>query len=244
MSNSNDKTFKLKNRSKKYTSNFLKIKEALAGKSSLDLEIACQLLFDLEQPNYKDGASVETHFRLSIDPTKTDQLVRSSCVLPHGSGKKIKVAAFVNPEKEDATKTAGAEFVGGEELIEKIKKEGKINFDRAVAEPNMMRKLPSIARILGVAGAMPNPKNNTVGENIATLVKNLLGGKVDFKNDKNANVHVLCGKVNSKFSAKKIQENIEVIKKAILDAKPEAVKKNYLQSMYICHTLSPSIRII
>ena len=234
---------KLKGRSKKYSNNFLKIKEAMGSNSKMEIAKASQLLFDLEQPNYKEGTSVELHFKLNINPTKSDQLVRSSVVLPHGTGKKIKIPAFVTADKEQEAKDAGADVIGGEELIAEIKKSGSIDFDKVVAEPKMMPKLPAIARILGVAGVMPSPKTNTVGENIAEIIKTIKAGKVDFKNDKTGNLHFTCGKVNENFDPKKIQENIEAVITAVEKTKPDTIKKKFIISITLATTISPAIKI-
>jgi len=232
-----------KRRSKKYKANVAKIKEALGEKEILTLDEAISVLFELDQPNYKDGAMVEFHAKLNINPTKSDQLIRASVVLPHGTGKKVTVVAFVPPELEEEAKKAGADIVGSDELIEEIKKTGNINFDKAVAHPEMMKKLPSIARILGTAGVMPNPKTGTVGENVADMIKLIKAGKVDFKNDKTANIHVPVGKINKDFDAGKIVENINALLEALDKAKPESVKKALILRGYVSTTNSPSIRV-
>lgn len=240
---SQNNNLKLKKRSKKYSENFFKIKESTPESGKFEIAEACNLLFELQQPNYKDGASVELHFKLNINPTKSDQLIRSSVVLPHGTGKKLKIAAIVTPEKEKEAKEAGAEIVGGEELINEIKKSGSADFDKVVAEPKMMPKLPAIARILGVAGVMPSPKTGTVGENVGEIIKTVMAGKVDFKNDKTGNLHFTCGKINSSFTPKKIQENIETIIQAVEKAKPEVIKKKFIISKTLATSLSPAIKL-
>jgi large subunit ribosomal protein L1 len=238
---STKKVQKIGKRSKKYSANFAKIKEVMSKNLTLDVKEACKLLFDLEQPKYE--ASVEIHFKLNINPTKSDQIIRSSLVLPHGSGKKVVVAAFVSQEKVEEAKKAGADIVGGEELVEEIKTSQKVNFDKAIAEPAMMKKLPAIARILGVAGVMPNPKNNTVGENITEMIKAIKGGKVDFKNDKSANIHFTIGKINKEFTPETIYENFQAALDAVEKAKPEVIKK-YILSCHLASSISPSIRVL
>jgi large subunit ribosomal protein L1 len=240
------KIIKLKNKSKKYSLNHAKIQEILKAKKTeiLSIEDAVNTLVSLEKNNFKDGASLEIHFKLNINPTKSDQLVRSSVVMPNGTGKKVIVAAFVNPENVDTTKSFGADIVGGEDLIEEIKKSGKINFDKAIAEPDMMKKLPAIARILGTAGVMPNPKMGTVGTNIEEMIKSIKGGKVDFRNDKTGNIHMAIGKINSDFDAKKLIENVNSAVEAIEKSKPEVIKKKFIQSIHLCTTMSPSIRVL
>ena len=145
----------------------------------------------------KFDASVEVHFRLNIDPKQTDQKVRAQVSLPHGTGKTLRVAAFVSPAKEKEAKEAGADFVGGEELVKQIKQSEKTDFDIAVADGSMMKSLATIAKILGQRGLMPNPKTGTVGDNIGQMVKDLKSGsKVDVKTDDSGNVHQTIGKTS------------------------------------------------
>jgi large subunit ribosomal protein L1 len=239
------KITKLPNKSKKYSANFAKIQEAITKSKNLKLSVsdAVNLLMSLEQPAFKDGTSVEIHFKLGINATKSDQLVRASVTLPSGTGKKVSVAAFVEPQNIDIAKKAGADIVGGEDLIETIKKDGKVNFDKAIAEPEMMKKLPAIARILGVAGVMPNPKTGTVGTDIAEMIKIIKAGKIDYKNDKTGNVHFLVGKINKDFDATKLISNIEAAIESVTKAKPEVIKKRFIQSCHLATTMSPSIEI-
>jgi large subunit ribosomal protein L1 len=133
-------------------------------------------------------------------------------------------------------------MVGGEDLVEKIKKDQKVNFDKAVAEPAMMKNLAAIARVLGVAGVMPNPKTETVGPNVAEMIAKIKAGKVDFKNDKNGNLHMLVGKVNKSFDTAKLVDNVEAALQAVRNSKPEAIKKKFILKAYLSSTVSPSIR--
>jgi large subunit ribosomal protein L1 len=229
-------------RSKTYANNIQTIKEATGG-NVVDISKAVETLLSLEHPKFKDGASVELHFNLNINPTKSDQFVRGNLVLPHGSGKKLKIAAFVTEASVAAAKKAGADIVGGDDLIEEIKKTNKIDFDIAIAQPDMMKKLPVIARVLGTAGVMPNPKTGTVGENIEEMITLIKKGKVDFKNDKSGNIHILVGKINKDFDVAKLVENIQSAMDAVEKAKPEAVKKKFVLSAHIAASMSPSIRI-
>lgn len=243
--NKNQAIVKLNNRSKKYSANFAKIQEVLKVNKSeiLSVESAIKTLLSLDQPKFANGNSLEIHFKLNINPTKSDQLVRNSFVLPHGTGKKVTVAAFVNPENTQIAKDAGADFVGSEDLIEEIKKNGKVHFDKSVAEPDMMKKLPAIARILGTAGVMPNPKLGTVGTNIAEMIAVIKAGKVDFRNDKTGNVHFLVGKIGASFDETKLVENVKSAIEAIEKNKPEVIKKKYIRSIHLATAMSPSIRI-
>lgn len=191
--------------------------------------------------NTKFVGSVEVHVRTKIDPKKTDQAVRGTVSLPNGTGKSKKVAAFVTEGKEKEAKEAGAELVGGEDLIKKIKETGKVDFEVAIAEPAMMPKLAMVAKILGPKGVMPNPKTGTVGENIGQMVKEIAGGKVNFKNDDSANIHQIIGKSN--FDSAKLLENLKAFYNAVLAAKPSAVKGQYLSGISINATMGPGIRV-
>ncbi len=239
------KIIKLNNRSRKYSANFALIQDAIKSNKNeiFSVESAVKTILSLEQPAFKDGSSLEIHFKLNINPTKSDQLVRNSVVLPHGTGKKVIVAAFVNPENADLAKKAGADIIGAEDLIEEIKQSGKVNFDKAIAEPDMMKKLPAIARILGTAGVMPNPKLGTVGTNIEDMIKIIKAGKVDFRNDKTGNVHFLLGKINKFFDEAKLIENVKSAIDAIEKCKPDVIKKKYIISIHLASTMSPSLRI-
>ncbi len=189
----------------------------------------------------KFDASVEVHFRLGIDPKKGDQQIRSAVSLPHGTGKTIKVAAFVTPEKEKEVKKAGADYVGSEDLIAKIKKTEKTDFQVAVAEPAMMKNLAQIAKILGTRGLMPSPKNETVTSNPAKTVAELKKGKISFKNDDTGNVHAVIGKVS--FATKKLSENYETILNAIKKIKPSGSKGTYLKNISLSSSMGPGIKV-
>jgi large subunit ribosomal protein L1 len=189
----------------------------------------------------KFDSSVEVHFRLGIDTKKGDQQIRSAISLPHGTGKTVKIAAFVLPENEAKAKAAGADIVGGEDLIAEIKKTEKTDFAVAVAEPALMKNLGSIAKILGTRGLMPSPKNETVTVDPAKTIAELKKGKISFKNDDTANVHVAIGKVS--FDAEKLVENFEAVVSAIKKAKPSGSKGTYLKSITLCSTMGPGIKV-
>jgi large subunit ribosomal protein L1 len=189
----------------------------------------------------KFDASVEIHFRLGIDPAKGEQQIRASVSLPHGTGKTVKVAAFVSAEKEKAVKEAGADFVGGDDLIEEIKKTEKTDFQVAVAEPEMMKKLGVIAKILGTRGLMPSPKNQTVSADPAKTVAELKKGKISFKNDDTGNVHVTIGKVS--FDTEKLAANFQVLVETIRKVKPTKSKGIYIRNVSISSSMGPGIKI-
>ena len=189
----------------------------------------------------KFDASIEIHFRLGIDIKKGEQQIRLAVSLPHGTGKTIKVAAFVTPAKEEKARKAGADFVGGEDLINEIKKTEKTDFQVAVAEPAMMKNLASIAKILGTRGLMPSPKNETVTPNPAKAVLELKKGKISLKNDDTGNVHVAIGKIS--FETNKLVKNFETLLEAIRKAKPATSKGIYIKKAYVSSTMGPGLKL-
>lgn len=184
--------------------------------------------------------SIEVHIKTGIDAKKTDQAIRGTVTLPHGTGKTRKIAAFVTEGKEAEAKAAGAEIVGGEELIKQIKDTEKTDFDVAIAEPAMMAKLASIAKILGTRGLMPNPKTGTVSDNITQAVKEIAGGKVNFKNDNSGNLHQIIGKTN--FETSKLLENLKAFMDAVHASKPTVIKKTFVVNTSMNVTMGPGIK--
>ncbi|MCK4744591.1 50S ribosomal protein L1 [Candidatus Parcubacteria bacterium] len=189
----------------------------------------------------KFDASVEVHFRLGIDPKKNDQQVRSTVVLPHSFGKSKKIAAFVLPDQEKEAKDAGAEIVGGEELIKKIKDTKKIDFEIAVATPKMMKLLAQIAKILGPRGLMPSPKNETIAADLKKTISELQKGKIAFKNDDTGNIHQVIGKISNR--EKNLAENYQIFLDALNKAKSPAAKGDYIKNITICSTMGPGINV-
>lgn len=194
-----------------------------------------------ETSGVKFDASVELHANLGIDTKKSDQMVRATVVMPHGTGKTKKVAAFVASEKEKEAKDAGADFVYGEEDIKKIKDTGKIEFEVAVTTPDMMPKMAGIAKVLGPKGLMPNPKTETVSPNLKKMIEELKRGKVTFKNDDTANLHQLVGKVS--FTESQLKDNITTVLEALKKAKPPSSKGTYLKNLVLCSTMGPAVKI-
>ncbi|MFH0776375.1 MAG: 50S ribosomal protein L1 [Patescibacteria group bacterium] len=188
----------------------------------------------------KFDASIEIHTRLGINTKKSDQIVRASVSLPNGTGKKLRVVAFVSEDKAAAAKKAGAVEAGEESLIEKIGK-GWLEFDVAVATPEMMKKLGKIAKTLGQKGLMPNPKAGTVTEDIEKSLAEIQKGKVEFRGDSFGILHNLVGKVS--FEDKKLIENIEAYLRAVLEAKPKAVKANYIRSIALASSMGPGVKV-
>lgn len=192
--------------------------------------------------NVKFNAAVETHFRLGIDVKKGEQQVRGTVALPNGTGKKVIVAAFVTDDKADEAREAGAEIVGGTELIEKIKQTQKIEFDIAITTPNMMSKLAGIAKILGPKGLMPSPKNETITTTLKKTIEQLHKGKINFKNDDTGNVHASIG--NANLESNKLLENYNALYLAIKKAKPPSAKGIYIKNISLNATMGPSIKIL
>lgn len=189
----------------------------------------------------KFDASVEVHAKLGIDPKKGEQIVRASVVLPNGTGKSVRVAAFVPENRVKEAKDAGADLVGGEELIAEIKKTSKTDFDIAVTVPEMMPKLAAVAKVLGQKGLMPNPKTGTISPDLAKMVGELKKGKVSYKNDITANIHLSIGKVS--FDDAKLIENFKTFLDSLKKSKPPTVKATYIRSLFVSSSMGPSIKV-
>ena len=189
-----------------------------------------------ETSTVKFDATVDVSFKLNVDPRQADQQVRGTLILPHGNGKTKRVLAITD-KTEEAT-AAGADFVGGPEIIDKIAG-GWFDYDVIVATPNMMAQIGKVARVLGPKGLMPNPKSGTVNPDIAKAVKEIKAGKVQYRVDKEANMHVSIARVS--FDAKKIEENLNALVDAVLKARPASVKGTYIKNAVIHTTMGPAI---
>lgn len=194
-----------------------------------------------ETSNVKFDASVEVHIKLGIDTKKSEQQIRTTVSLPHGTGKTKKVAAFVNANDEKAAKEAGADFVYGEEDIKKIKDTGKVEFEIAVATPDMMPKLAVAAKVLGPKGLMPNQKTDTVGQDIKKMITELKKGKAAFKNDDAGIVHQIIGKVS--FQDSQLIENFKELIDVLKKSKPSSAKGIYLKTVHITSSMGPGIKV-
>ncbi|MFA5211322.1 MAG: 50S ribosomal protein L1 [Patescibacteria group bacterium] len=206
---------------------------------SYSIEEAIKLV--KETSNVKFDASVEVHANLGIDPKKSDQQIRATVVLPHGTGKTKKIAAFVGANDEKDAKEAGADFVYSEEDIKKLQSSGKIEFDLAVSTPEMMPKMALVARILGPKGLMPNPKTGTVDANVKKMIGDLKRGKTSFKNDDTSNIHQVIGKVS--FTESQLKENFETFLETLKKIKPMSSKGIYIKSLFLTSSMGPSIKI-
>ncbi|MDG3583756.1 MULTISPECIES: 50S ribosomal protein L1 [Galbibacter] len=199
---------------------------------------ASQLVKDIT--NVKFDASVDLAVRLGVDPRKANQMVRGVVTLPHGTGKDVKVLALVTPDKEAEAKEAGADYVGLDEYLQKIK-DGWTDVDVIITMPSVMGKLGPLGRILGPRGLMPNPKTGTVTMDVAKAVGEVKAGKIDFKVDKTGIVHAAIGKAS--FSADKIAGNANELLQTLLKLKPTAAKGTYIKSIFISSTMSPSVPV-
>lgn len=218
-----------------------KQKEAYAKidrSQSYDISAASALVKDIT--NVKFDASVDLAIRLGVDPRKANQMVRGVVTLPHGTGKDVKVLALVTPDKEAEAKEAGADFVGLDEYLQKIKG-GWTDVDVIITMPSVMGKLGPLGRILGPRGLMPNPKTGTVTMDVAKAVKDVKAGKIDFKVDKTGIVHAAIGKVS--FDADKIAENAKELISTIMKLKPTSAKGTYVKSIFMSSTMSPSVEV-
>ena len=187
--------------------------------------------------------TVEVHLRLGIDPRHADQTIRSTVSLPHGTGKTVRVLVFAQGEAAQAARVAGADFVGADDLIARIDKENFFDFDIAIATPDMMGKVGRLGRKLGPRGLMPNPKSGTVVQldDLPRAIREVRGGRVEFRNDKTGLLHVAVGKLS--FSEQQIYENIAALMEAVKAARPSAAKGTYIKSVTFTSTMSPGIRV-
>jgi large subunit ribosomal protein L1 len=216
-----------------------KLSEAKVDNSKLyNLDEACSLLKDITTTKF--DASIDLAVRLGVDPKKANEMVRGVVSLPNGTGKDMKVLALVSPDKEEEAKNAGADFVGLDEYIDKIKG-GWTDVDVIVTMPSVMGKLGPLGRILGPRGLMPNPKTGTVTMDVGKAVSDVKAGKIDFKVDKAGIVHAPIGKVS--FSADKIVGNANELLQTLIKMKPTSSKGTYIKSIYISSTMSPSLAI-
>lgn len=205
---------------------------------SYDLEAGFNLLPGTITAKFDE--TVEVSGRLGVDPKHPEQMVRGTVVLPHGLGKKVRVLVFAKGEKEAEAREAGADFVGAEELMEKVSK-GWLDFDAIVATPDIMGAVGKLGKVLGPRGLMPNPKLGTVTFDVKRAVHDLKAGKVEFRVDKAGNIHVPVGKAS--FGAAKLKDNFMALMDAIVKAKPASSKGTYLRSLFLCTTMGPSIRL-
>ena len=222
----------------KLTKNRKTVIEKIDSEKSYSIEEASSLVKEITTTKF--DSSVDLAIRLGVDPRKANEMIRGVVSLPHGTGKSMKLLALVTPDKEDEAKKAGADLVGLDEYIEKIKT-GGVDVDVIVTMPSVMGKLGPLGKVLGPRGLMPNPKTGTVTMDIAKAVTDIKGGKIDFKVDKTGIVHASVGKVS--FSADKIKDNANELIKTIVKLKPSSAKGTYIKSISMSSTMSPGIAI-
>ncbi len=192
-------------------------------------------------PLLQNDETVEVTMRLGVDPKHADQMVRGTVILPHGLGKSKKVLAIVGADKFQDARNAGADFVGGEDMVEKIQKENWSDFDAVIATPDMMKSVGKLGKVLGPRGLMPNPKTGTVTNDVVKAVTEIKAGKVEFRTDKTALVHVPVGKIS--FTPDKLIENATTVLTSVIKAKPAAAKGKYIKGVTLSSTMGPGIRI-
>ncbi len=207
---------------------------------SYPVDEAATLVKELATAKFDE--TIEVHLRLGIDPRKSDQNVRGTVSLPHGTGRTVRVLAFAQGDKAAEAEAAGADFVGAQDLIERIQG-GWLEFDAVVAAPDMMGAVGSkLGRVLGPRGLLPNPKSGTVGPNIGEIVRALKAGQIEFRSDKTGVVHAPIGKAS--FEAVQLADNLQAVRQAVEAAKPDAARGTYLRTMYLTSTMGPSVRVI
>ena len=214
------------------------VSEKLDSSKSYGIDEAMSLLMELKKSSFAE--SVDVAFNLGVDPRHAEENIRLSLILPHGIGRSVSVLAIVNSEKEAEAKEAGADFVGSEEYLEKIKS-GWTDVDKIVVTPDLMGQLGKLGKVLGPKGLMPNPKSGTVTNDIAKAIKELKAGKLDARVEKNGILQSSIGKTS--FSEQELKENFETLRSALMSAKPNSFKGKYLNSISISSTLGPGIKI-
>ena len=220
-------------RGKKYK----KIAEAIERNKAYDLTSALEIL---KKSEVKFDQTVEIHFNLGVDPKHSDQVVRGTVVLPHGTGRQVRVLVFCKDNNLEVAKNAGADYAGGADLVQKIQ-EGWLDFDAVVATPDMMPVISKVAKVLGPRGLMPSPKAGTVTINVAQTVKELKAGKIQYRVDKGANVHAPVGKLS--FTLDQLVENTKAVIDSVVKAKPQTSKGTYIKSLTLSATMAPGIKL-
>lgn len=219
--------------------NYIESSKIIDKSKVYDSSEALQLVIDTAKAKFDE--TIELHVKLGVDPRHADQQVRGVVVLPNGTGKKIKVLVIAKGDKADAAQKAGADYVGAEEYIAKIQNENWFDFDVIVTTPDMMGALGRIAKILGPKGLMPNPKSGTVTPDVTKAIADIKAGKVEYRLDKSAIIHVTIGKKS--FGAQKLLENFDTVMEAIVKAKPAAAKGQYVKSVFVASTMGPSVKV-
>lgn len=222
-------------RSKRYLENLKKVD---TGKI-YSINEAIETVLSLRSTKFDE--TVEANYVLNVDPKQADQNIRGVITLPNGTGKSIRVLVFCSADKIQEARDAGADYIGGEDLVTKIEKEGFLDFDVAIATPDMMRLIGRIAKILGPRKLMPSPKSGTVTMDIADAVKEFKAGKIEYRVDKTGVVHTVIGK--SSFSKEQLKENLFALNSSIVKSRPASVKGQFIKKVYLSLTMSPSVKV-
>ena len=201
---------------------------------------ACEMLKDITYTKFDSTVEITTN--LGVDPRKANQMIRGVVTLPHGTGKVVRVLVLCTPDKETEAKEAGADYVGGLDLVEKIQKEGWMEFDVVIASPDMMGVVGRLGKVLGPRGLMPNPKAGTVSPDVAKAVQEAKAGKIEYRLDKSNIIHCPIGKVS--FGAEKLEENFNTLLEAVVKAKPAAAKGTYLRSVTVASTMGVGVPVL
>jgi len=218
-----------------------KYRDANAQVEAARLYAPIEAIDTLKKVSYtKFDGTVEVHMRLGVDPRHADQIVRGTAVLPHGTGRVVRVLVFAQGDKVREAEEAGADVVGGQELVARIEG-GWLDFDVAVATPDLMGAVGRLGRVLGPRGLMPNPKSGTVTLDVARAVRDIKAGRVEFRVDRTSLLHVPIGKVS--FSDDQLSENFATLVEAVVSAKPSGAKGTYIRTVYLASTMSPSVRV-
>ncbi|PIR66286.1 MAG: 50S ribosomal protein L1 [Parcubacteria group bacterium CG10_big_fil_rev_8_21_14_0_10_36_14] len=236
-----DKNVSVKTEKPNEEKNVKKQEENTGFDKSKTYSVEKAVKFARETSKVKFDPSVELHARLGIDPKKGEEQVRGTVVLPHGTGKTLRIAVFTSEKNEKDAKASGADIVGGEELINQIKQSGKVDFDVAVATPDIMPKMAPLAKVLGPKGMMPSPKNDTITTKIKEAVEQLKKGKIVFKNDDTANLHVALGKLS--FDDNALKENIETFIAVLKKSKPASSKGIFIKGLVLSTSMGPGIKL-
>lgn len=218
---------------------YIESKKSFDIQKEYELSEALDIVEKIAKANFDE--TVELHVRLGVDSRHADQQVRGTVVLPHGTGRDVKVLAIVKDDKVEEALNAGADYAGSEEYTDKIQKENWLDFDVIVTSPDMMGQVGRLGRVLGPQGLMPNPKSGTVTNDIANAIKEVKAGKVEYRTDKNNLVHVPTGKVS--FGKEKLSDNLRALITAIVKAKPASAKGKYLKSITIASTMGPGVKL-
>jgi len=218
---------------------YLELLKKIDRQKAYSIDEAIETVKNLKSAKFDE--SVEVAYVLNVDPKQADQNIRGVITLPHGTGKSVRVLVFATADKAQEAKDAGADYVGGEDLIQKIEKEGFLDFDVAIATPDMMKALGRIAKILGPRKLMPSPKSGTVTMDIYDTVKEFKAGKIEFRVDKTGVVHTIIGK--SSFTSEQLKENLLALNSSIVKSRPASVRGQFVKKVYLSLTMSPAIKV-